>query len=36
LAYPKIGIICWLAGGLLVGAGLITGARIMVASTATD
>ncbi len=36
LAYPQMGIICWLVGGLLVGVGLMIGARILGASTAAD
>jgi len=36
LAYPRMGIFCWLAGGLLVGAGLIAGARMMVAPKVAD
>ena len=34
LAYPKLGIACWLVGGLLVATGLIWGGRTIVASTA--
>jgi hypothetical protein len=36
LAYPKMAILCWLVGSLLVGVGLIIGVRIVGVSTVAD